>query len=233
MIEAIAIDDEPLALGIIERFCSKIEYIQLIRTFTRTDEALAFLRARPVQLVFLDIQMPKKNGLELAQELPPDTRIIFTTAFAEYAVEGFNLEAADYLLKPFGFERFLKAVAREKTYREWQLAGNKKEKKIFQIRADYRTYQVDADEILYVEGSDDYLKIVFEHQKPLVARMTLKTLMEKLPEDEFIRVHRSFIIPFKRISFYKNSVVSVAGKEIPIGGVYLEPFEKKMNELKP
>lgn len=225
MINAIAIDDEPLALKVIENFCAKTDFVNLEKTFNKPTEGLQFLKKYPVDLLFLDINMPTMTGIELLKEVVQETMVIFTTAYSEYAVEGFNLNAIDYLLKPFTFDRFQQALIKAKAYHEF-IKKNEDEKRYIFIRADYKLHKIGLDEILFIEGLDDYLKINFADKKPLVARLTMKNLMEKLPADEFLRVHRSFIVPINRIEKLSNRMLTIGKEEIPIGVSYEEEIRK-------
>lgn len=225
MIRAIAIDDEPPALKVIESFCSDVDFILLEKTFTRPNEALKHLRKFPVDLLFLDINMPGLSGLELYKKIDQDTLVVFTTAYPEFAVEGFNLNALDYLLKPFTFERFLQAVTKAKEFYKFSNASAEPAQEQFLfIRADYSLIKITLSDILYIEGLDDYMKIHLQNQKPIVARMTMKGILEKLPSREFIRVHRSFIVPFSKIENVRKKIITIEGREIPIGTSYESDF---------
>ncbi len=223
--KTIAIDDEPPALRIITHFCSKTEEVELLKTFTRTTEALDFLQENPVELLFLDINMPAISGIDFYRSLPEKGMVIFTTAYAEYAVEGFTLQAVDYLLKPFTFERFQQAVSKACGYHRF-LTQSEPSRYIY-VRADYSVHKIDVLDILFIEGLDDYLKIHLQHSKPIVARLTMKSLMQQLPAEEFIRVHRSFIVPFSRIESVRNKTIVLGKEEIPIGASYEADFQKR------
>ncbi|HEU4718292.1 MAG TPA: LytTR family DNA-binding domain-containing protein [Bacteroidia bacterium] len=230
MITAIAIDDEPPALKVIEEFSAESGIIELQKTFTRPSEGLKHLRKFPVDLLFLDIQMPSMTGIDLVREVPKEVMVIFTTAHSEFAVEGFNLSAIDYLLKPFTYERFMRAVNKAEEFRH---AGMRKDPEGTQhllIRANYSLVKVPHQEILYVEGLDDYIKIHLPDRSPLVARMTMKNILEKLPSREFIRVHRSFIVPLSKIESVRNKTISIGDVKIPIGLSYEENFFKNFRE---
>lgn len=230
MIRAIAIDDEPLALDVIKAHCSKVDFIELQKTFTSPTEAIRYLKRFPVDLLFLDIRMPSISGIELLKAIPQEVMVIFTTAHPEFAVESYDLNAIDYLLKPFDEARFIQAVNRAREYYESKhLKGgdSEKDKNIF-IRADYSLIKVSLPEILYIEGLGDYLKIHLPEKKTVVVRMTMKTMLEKLPVKDFVRVHRSFIIPFSRIEHVRNKTVQVAGVQIPIGASFEEAFMERM-----
>jgi len=230
MIKAIAIDDEPPALKVIENFCGRIDNLLLEKTFTMPAEALKHLRKFPVDLLFLDIQMPSINGLDFYKSVKQDTMVIFTTAFSEYAVEGFNVSAVDYLLKPFTFARFQQAVAKAEEYYNYKKQGNTETPKHLFIRADYSLLKIALTDIVYIEGLDDYLKIQLANGHPVVARMTMKAILEKLPPNDFIRVHRSYIVPFGRIESYRNKMINIAGTSLPTGSSYEENFLKRFNK---
>jgi DNA-binding LytR/AlgR family response regulator len=224
MIRAIAIDDEPPALKIIEVFCGQAGFIDLAKTFTKPLDALKYLHRFPVDLIFLDIRMPSITGLELYRKLPQEAMVIFTTAYSEYAVEGFNLNALDYLLKPFTFERFMQSANKARDYyRLFHHQDLVKQQYIF-IRADYSLVKIMLAEILFIEGLDDYLKIHLDGKKTVVTRLTMKAMLEKLPAEDFARVHRSFIVPLGRIERVRNRQIFIGGNEIPLGGSYEEEF---------
>jgi DNA-binding LytR/AlgR family response regulator len=230
MINTIAIDDEPPALSLIENFCSRTAGITLQKTFTMPGEALKYLRRFPVDLLFLDIQMPSVSGIDFYKEVKQDTMVIFTTAYSEYAVEGFNLSAIDYLLKPFTFKRFQQAIAKAAEYYNYKHQHKDAEKKYLFIRADYSLQKIAIGDIIYIEGLDDYLKIHIQNSPPVIARITMKSIIEKLPVNEFVRVHRSYIVPFSRIESLRNKIIYMAGEEIPIGSSYEEDFLKLFNK---
>jgi DNA-binding LytR/AlgR family response regulator len=226
ILNTIAIDDELPALQVIENYCRQLSYINLIKTFHKTGEALRWLENHPVDLMILDIQMPSRNGIDLFRAVQQDCMAIFTTAYPEYAVEGFQVQAVDYLLKPFSPERF-----RQATERAFQLFQMKRQSLnagmdfIF-IRVDYNLVKILLHEIIFIEGLDDYLKIHRDGQQPLVVRMTMKAMLEKLPESHFIRVHRSYIVPLKKIEKVRNRMIQIAGEEIPIGNSFADAFFK-------
>jgi DNA-binding LytR/AlgR family response regulator len=224
MIKAIAIDDEPLALKVVSHFCSQVNFIALQKTFTKTDEALQYLEKSPVELLFLDIQMPGRNGLDFYKMLDPDIMVIFTTAYSDYAVEGFNVNAVDYLLKPFSFERFLAAVdkaVKEKRARQATPGNN-----YLMVRADYKQHRIEFADILLIEGLDDYIRIHLKGKTAITARFSMKNILEKLPETEFARVHRSYIIPVKNIKSIYNKTIQIEDFVIPIGDTYKDVIAK-------
>lgn len=228
MIKAIAIDDEPLALKVIENFCEKVDFIELVKTFSKPSEALKYTDNFPVDLLFLDINMPSINGIEFYKQMKQNTMVIFTTAYTEYAVEGFNLNAIDYILKPFTFERFLAAVNKANDFYNYNIQKENNSQFLF-VRADYSLVKINIAHILYVEGLDDYLKIHIENQKTIVTRMTMKAILEKLPKN-FIRTHRSFIVPLARVDSVRNKMIHIGDVDLPIGASYEENFFKHFKE---
>ena len=223
MIRAIALDDEPLALTVIENFCARVDFLTLEKTFNKTEEAHKYLRKQPVDLIFLDIQMPKQNGIEFFASIEQDTMVVFTTAFSEYAVEGFNLNAIDYLLKPFSFERFKQAAEKAKVAYDNKNQTPATDQYLF-IRADYSLHKILITDILFIEGLDDYLKIHISGQKTIVARMTMKSILEKLPASAFIRVHRSFIVQLSKIDKVRNKTIFIGSEEVPLSAGYEAAF---------
>jgi len=223
-LSAIAIDDEPPALNIIIEFASRTDLVDLQKTFTKPSEAIRHLKKFPVDLVFLDIKMPSMSGLDLFKEIPESTQVIFTTAHAEYAVEGFNLKAADYILKPFSLERFIQAVEKVKQMAELLRASDDKGTSHMLVRADYSLIKVNFADIAYIEGLDDYIKIHLDNGKLIVARMTMKKILERLPHGAFFRVHRSFIVPMQKIQSVRNKQVCLANVQVPLGASYEEEF---------
>lgn len=230
MIRAIAIDDEPLALKVIEGFCERIDFIQLEKTFTKTSEAHKHLRKQPTDLIFLDIQIPMQNGLEFYAAIEQNAAVIFTTAYSEYAVEGFNLNAIDYLLKPFSFDRLLQAVVKVKKQSEIQNQSSNNEPLYLFVRADYSLHKILIFDILFIEGLDDYLKIHIQNQKTIVARMTMKSMLEKLPTADFVRVHSSFIVPIAKIEKVRNKLIYIQDEEIPLGSSFETAFFAIVNK---
>jgi DNA-binding LytR/AlgR family response regulator len=226
MIKAVAIDDEPLALQVIQSFCGGSEKLLLEKTFTRPNEGLDYLNHSDAELVFLDIQMPSLTGLDLARALQRDVMIIFTTAYDNFALEGFNLNAIDYLLKPFTKERFEIAVDKAIKYK----AGAKKlERPYITVRADYSLVKIELSTIKYIEGLDDYIKIHIKDAKTIVTRLTMKGTLEMLPPDMFTRVHRSYIVPTARIKAIKNKSVILEDAELPLGQSFEENVLKAFN----
>ncbi|MDI9878665.1 LytR/AlgR family response regulator transcription factor [Flectobacillus longus] len=221
-LKAIALDDEPPALKVLGSLCKQTSSINLVQTFTKPSEATSFLQNNAVDLIFLDINMPTISGIDFFKSVPQPVMLIFTTAFSEFALEGFNLQAIDYLLKPITPERFEQACQKALLYYEKVLSSQENEitPEYLQIRADYSLHQIAFEDIILVEALDDYVKIHCTTGKPIVARMTLKNLQLKLPEKLFIRVHKSYIISFNKIKALRNKVVYLPNFEIPLGPTY-------------
>lgn len=220
MIKAIALDDEPLALNIIKTYCKKNDAIDLVATFTSQNKFLEYLsKDSKINLIFLDIEMPKNNGINLYNSLSQKTKVIFTTAYSNYAVEGFNADASDYLLKPFSFERFSQAITKVKHQILLETNQNLTDDYLL-IRADYKTHNIPLKTILFIEAYDDYIKIFLNNNTKIVARQTMKSMTEKLPKQLFTRVHRSYIIAFTKINSVTKETIKINEYNIPIGLSY-------------
>ncbi|WP_293908290.1 LytR/AlgR family response regulator transcription factor [Sphingobacterium sp. UBA5670] len=227
MIKAIAIDDEPLALTVIESFCKKVDFIDLQKTFTQPNEALKHLRKYPADLLFVDIHMPGLTGIALVKALKQNTMVIFTTAFSEYAAVSYELNAIEYLLKPINLKRFQQAVNKANEYLNFiNRTDEQGDKNIF-IRADFSLVQIPLADVLFIEGMADYIKIFIKGRKTVVARMTMKEISEKLPENDFIRVNRSAIIPQHRIEHIRNKTIFLSDREVSIGNTYMDDIIKR------
>lgn len=224
MIKAIAIDDEPLALNVLQSLCDKCESIHLQKTFTQPSEALKYLRKFPVDLIFCDIQMPSMTGINLVRSLQQNTMVIFTTAFSEYAAVSYELNAIDYLLKPINQKRFTQAITKAQEYLDYIHKKDRHADKSIFIRADFSLVKIPLADILYIEGLADYLKIHINNRKTILARMPMKDMMEKLPAADFIRVHRSFILPFNKIEAVRGTTIFIGDQSFPIGRTYTDEF---------
>lgn len=222
MIKAIVLDDEPLSLDLIEDFCIKTNEVNLIKKFTNPKEALKYLRNFPVDVIFLDINMPNLSGIEVLKQINQNIEVIFITAHSEYAVESYNLNAIDYLLKPFEYERFLTAVRKVKA----KIQSENSEQEAIFVRSDYRLIKVYLSEIQHIESQADYLTIVYKNQNRIVTRMTMIELLAMLPSANFVRVHRSFIVPISEIKIIRDKKILLNSIEIPIGISY----EKTVNQ---
>lgn len=217
----IAIDDEPLALDLIVDNINRIAYLELIGQFPSALAALKFLKSHSVDLIFLDIQMPKLTGIELTGYFQKSQMIIFTTAFDHYAVMSYELNAIDYLLKPIDFVRF--KVACEKALETHNLRISAKNDSHIIISSEHEKIKIVFDNILYIEGLKDYVKIYCEGvHKPILTRMNLKTIHELLSQDMFSRVHKSYIINIKKVTTLQGRVLKIGKVEIPVGSKYKE-----------
>ena len=231
MIHCIAVDDEPLALELMESYISQVPGLELLETFSDAISAWGFLQKNPVDLVFLDIQMPDITGIQLAKSLNHrQPMVIFTTAYSKYAVDGFNVDALDYLLKPFDFNRFLEAVNKAKNYRSLSESTiNPAEDVAIFVKSDYQNIRISTREILFIEGFDDYIRIHLDSGKSIFTLTSLKNILEKLPEGDFLRVHRSYIVPVHKIQRIYNQHIQLVEKEIPIGKSYVDSVKKFLN----
>jgi len=231
MIKCMVIDDEPLALELVKSYISKMPQLQLVGSYTDAIDASESIRKQHPDLLFLDIQMPDITGIQLYRSLENKPMVIFTTAYSEYAVEGFELDAVDYLLKPFSFERFEKAVARAQEYNAYKNATPIADPECFFVKSDYQLMKINCAEVLFIEGLDDYVKIHLHKAKPILSLISLKSLIEKLPQTKFKRVHRSFIIPLQNIRSIRNKKIMLADNtEIPIGASYADELTEWMKK---
>lgn len=219
MINCIAIDDEPLALEVLKKYISKVPELNLLQVFSDAIEAISYLNKSTVALLFLDIQMPDINGFDLYRNLVVKPLVIFTTAHKEYAVEGFEVEAIDYLLKPFNFIRFEQAVSKAI---HWVKINSKEPAPIqyLYVHANYKMVKIVFEDIIYLEAFDDYVKINTTSQTYLTL-LSMKKILDKLPENQFVRIHRSYIIAKKEISYLQYRKVGLTNNmELPIGDTY-------------
>ncbi|WP_029901795.1 LytTR family DNA-binding domain-containing protein [Prevotella sp. 10(H)] len=235
ILKCVIIDDEPLAVDLLKTYVGKTPFLSLAGTFSNALAAIDILRNEKIDLLFLDINMPHITGLEFSKTIPPTTKIIFTTAYDQYAVEGFRLNALDYLLKPINYAEFLQAANKAL---EWfrlissQPTENTQEisSSIF-IKSGYRMEKIDFDNILYIENQKDYVKFHLENQKePVSSLMSMQSLEEKLPVKQFMRVHRSFIVNLDKIKTIERNCI-VFGKEyIPVSESYKAKFMEFLNK---
>ncbi len=220
------VDDEPLALDLLESYVQRTPFLALAGKFSSAVQALEELPAHPVDLIFLDIQMPELNGLEFSRLLPDQTRIVFTTAFEQYALDGYKVNAIDYLLKPITYPDFLAAARKALQWFELiRQEADSKPKSIF-VKSDYKLVQIHLRNILYIEGLKDYVKIYEEGQpKPIISLMSMKSMEEQLPADRFIRVHRSFIVQKSKIRIVDHGRIVFGKAYIPISDSYKHAFQ--------
>lgn len=224
------IDDEPLARELICSFVKKTPFLELENSYASASEAVRSIIDGKVDLVFLDIQMPELNGIEFAKIIPPECRIVFVTAFEQYAIEGFRHNAIDYLLKPVSYSEFLNAANRALVWAELnekaRLATEKDDEPQFIIvKSEYKLIQIDISKITYIEGLKDYVKIYTEDSPNcILSLMNMKTIEQRLPADKFIRVHRSFIVQMSKINVIERNRIVFGKKYIPISDTYKKAF---------
>ena len=220
----ITLDDEPLALDLLEVYINKVDFLELKGAFSDPFEASIFLQKNKIDLVFLDIQMPDITGIQWLKSIENPPIVIFTTAYSQYALEGFNLDVLDYLLKPFDFERFLKSANKANDY--FNLLQKSDNEPIVDdfifVKADYQNVKVNFDDILHIESMDDYCRIFLISGKSILTLMALKNMVEMLPTSQFKRVHRSHIVNLVKIEKTTKKSIFIGKKEIPIGERYKE-----------
>lgn len=230
MIRCAIVDDEPLARDVLEGYVSNYSNLQLVATCKNAKQAIELLDKETIDLLFLDIQMPDLSGMNLAKSLKNPPMIVFTTAYDQYAVEGFEVNAVDYLMKPISPARFKQAIEKVEHLMQLEKKGEQDADDFFYVRADYQDVKVKYSDILYIEGLKDYVRIVLPTKK-IITLTNIKGILEKLPEDRFVRVHKSYIVAIDKIDSVKGRIISLAGKDIPIGLTFKEEFKRKMNFL--
>ncbi len=218
-INCISIDDEKLARALLQDYISKVSYLNDLGQYKNPVEALEVIENEQIDLIFLDIQMPEMTGLEFLKTLGDSPVIIFTTAYAEYAIEGYQFEVADYLLKPFPLDRFLQAVNKAKKMVLLKQMNPSEGKNYLMVKSDHRILKIDHQDILYIEGLKEYVSIYTVDEKRIITLMALKNLEIILPSD-FIRVHKSYIVSFNKIKALEGNQLIVGGNKIPIGKNY-------------
>lgn len=226
MLRCLLIDDEPLPLELLSAYTARLAELQVVGKFNDSLLAREYLNHNRVDLIFLDIEMPHINGIQLLGSVEHKPMTIFTTAYPEFAVDGFELNAVDFLLKPFDFARFEKAVKKAVEYHQFlqSPAPSGPEPYIF-VKSEYKAVKINLNDIQYIEGMDSYVKI-YAGGRPVLSLLSMKAMLEMLPAQDFIRVHRSFIIPIAKVTSIRNKVFKIGEKEIPIGGTYEEAVEK-------
>jgi len=228
-ITCVIVDDEPMALNLVESYVEKTPFLVLKKKCSSAIEAMEFIKTEPVDLLFLDIQMPDLTGIEFSKMLPKETRVIFTTAFDHYALEGFKVEALDYLLKPFDYAEFLAAANKANTW--FELVKRKRqsiiseEKEFLFVKSEYKQLRIKLADVLYFESLKDYIKIwLKDNPKPILTLMSLKSLEEELPETQFMRVHRSFIVSLKNVETIERSQIIINNQRITVSEQYKPQF---------
>jgi DNA-binding LytR/AlgR family response regulator len=236
-IKCLIIDDEPLAQRVIERYAEEVTFLDIVRKCNNSLDALELLRSHDIELIFLDINMPKLSGLEFLRTLKNPPLIIITTAYASYAVQGFELGVVDYLMKPFSFDRFLKAVqkaqdilsSRKAQQAEPHVQEKQEEQHIF-IKSSKKTYRVRIEDILYIEALGDYVKI-FTTERMIVSYQSLKNIENLLPPASFPRIHKSYIIALSKVDTIEGNHVKIRNQVIPIGSNFKAGFDRLIRSI--
>lgn len=223
-LKCVVVDDEPMAREILSSYIEKTPNLQLVKSCKDASEALIFMQENSVDVFFLDINMPEITGVSLAKIIKNKAKIIFTTAYRDYAIEGFNLNVIDYLLKPFSFERFMEAVAKV------SIKEITSSKDFIFVRADRKMIKVNFSSILYIESLSDYVKI-YTKEQTIVTRENISTLSNTLPKNLFLRIHRSFIISIQQITSYTNEFIELNDKALPISRSYKESVLQKLADM--
>lgn len=228
--KCIAIDDEPLALEIIKEYCKKIEFLCLAGAYINPLDAIMEIKLQNVDLIFLDLEMPNLTGFGFLKSLIKPPLVIITTAYPEHALTGFEVNAVDYLVKPFSFDRFLKAVT--KAYQlnnllRKNIPSSSSESEFLLIKVAYKTIKIELDNILYLEGLKDYVKI-YCGLKPILTKSTLKNFENKLPASNFVRIHKSYIVSLSKVKSIQSGRIIIGEKSIPIGDKFKDQFYEKL-----
>jgi DNA-binding LytR/AlgR family response regulator len=225
-INCMILDDEPLAVQLLENYIVRTPFLTLVAKSNSPIEAKKVLASHSIHLIFLDIQMPDLNGIDFASQVNPETRIIFTTAFSEYALSGFKANALDYLLKPFNYDEFLTAAEKARNWFELVRKNDELESdNLLFVKSGYHNVQIRLNDVLYFQGFKDYIKIYLRTQgSPILTLMTMKSLITHLPEEKFVRVHRSYIVPIDKISSSDKSSVWIGDIQLPVSESYKDSF---------
>lgn len=234
MIKCIAIDDEPLALKQMVAYIEKTPFLELVTSCESAFVALAVLQSTQIDLMFVDINMPDLNGMEFVKSLENPPRIIFTTAYSEYALDGFKVDAMGYLLKPIGYSDFLKAAQKVREWMELKQSVHSEDLKLNEdylfIKSEYKIIRINFNDIKYIEGMREYVRIHLENQQPVMSLMSMKAIENHLPESMFMRVHRSFIVNLSKISVVeKQRIIFDGSVYIPISEQYKDKFQEFIN----
>jgi two-component system LytT family response regulator len=221
LLKCIAIDDEPLALRLISEYVSRFPALQLVNTFEDAITGAEFLKNNPIDLLFVDINMPDITGIDLVRSLDVKPIVIFTTAYKNFAYEGFELEALDYILKPIDIKRFTKAVEKAVDYYKYKNkpTADDTDESLY-VYSEYRMVKIDLGTIEYIESMEDYIKIHISNEKTILTLMPMKKVLEKLPSTKFQRIHRSYIVPVNKIRSIQNRKVQLTDVELPVSESY-------------
>ena len=233
MIKCVAIDDEPIALNIIQEYCKRYGDIDL-QCFTSPIEGMKYIRDNTPDIVFLDIELNSHNGIELVKDIPKETCVVFTTAYSQYALDGFNVDAVDFLHKPIFYQRFEHAMQKAEMWGK-AMGGTVKRRDTITLKVEYKNVVVDVDDISYVEARDNYVKVYRVGSPALISQITMKEMEVLLPSDRFIRIHRSFIVSLNAIEKFSNRQIFLKNhnRHIPVGRTYTEAFNSLTNLFKP
>ena len=237
-IRCAVVDDEPLALGLMASYVKKTPFLELVGSYSSAVQAMQEMHDNPVDLIFLDIQMPELNGLDYSRMISPQTRVVFTTAFNQYALDGYKVNALDYLLKPISYPDFLLAANKAQEWfrlveqsQQSEKKENQDEKLSIFVKSDYKLIRIELKNILYVEGLKDYVKIYEENTgRPVISLMSMKAMEEILPADRFMRVHRSYIVQKEKIRIIEHNRIVFGNTYIPIGDSYKQAFQDFLNK---
>ena len=221
----LAVDDEPPALDILKNYIQAVSSFELAGTCINAVDALNVLRSTHVDLMFLDIQMPQLLGTDLLRTLNNPPKVIFTTAYREFAIEGFELNAVDYLLKPISFERFLKAVNKVMDIKLPQQMQQETQDAYLYFRSDRKMHKVAMDDIIFIESLKDYIKVVTK-SKTIITKQSISSIEERLPKSSFIRIHRSFIVSLSKVQSYSPELIAIGNEELPVSRMYRHEVEK-------
>ncbi|MES2847614.1 MAG: LytTR family DNA-binding domain-containing protein [Bacteroidota bacterium] len=229
--KCIAVDDELPALELVKNYVSQVPELQLLHSFNDAVSAGEFLRKNHIDILFVDINMPDINGIDLVSSLEEKPLIIFTTAYKKFAYEGFELEAVDYLLKPISMERFKKSVSKAIELLQLRTQPKTQPEECIFVRSEYKMVKIDLADIDYIEGLEDYIKIHIANGRPVLTLMTMKAFIEKLPADKFLRIHRSYIVSLNKIGSVGNKkVVLKNGTVLPVSDSYIDVLNKYINK---
>lgn len=234
-LKCLIVDDEPPALDILESYIDAIASLELVGRCENAIQAFDVLQRKKIDLMFLDIKMPQLLGTDFVRSLKNPPPVIFTTAYRDYALEGFELDVIDYLLKPIPFERFLRAVGKVTNrvaipldpYFQTPVYESNKDAFIY-FRTDRKAVKVFLREILYIESLKDYIRVVTDSNSSLIVKQSIAGLLDQLPSDQFVRIHRSFIISIAHVKAYTAQIVEVAGQQLPIGGLYQKDVQRAL-----
>jgi len=227
-IETLVVDDEPLAAALIRSYVERTPFLHLVGEAHSAEEALELLDKNPVDLMYLDIKMPRLTGLQLARMIPPSVKVVFTTAYSDHAVEGFRVDALDYLLKPVSYEEFLESAMRAQREQTPVVAQIQPGGHLL-VKSEYRLLRIPFGDIEYIEGLKDYVKIyVAGEQKAILSLMSMRSLEEGLPVDSFMRVHRSFIVNLDKVRIVERNCIIMGGRAIPISDSYRKSFMERI-----